>query len=521
MYSTLFFLTRLIRPLVSRSTTGLPARGDWRVVDGRRALELDAELLRARHALVELGRLEHRLGRDAADGGTCRRALAVVDERDLEAQLAGAECGASSRRCRRRGRSGRSCWRSRLPSRQAYQRGVGAVYAHRPRQRAVDSASTTGGRRSARAVPTVRDGAANGLIQWGREGEACPGESVLGGRALNRHRRGAGECVDDGCSGICGASPPGSSPSTSTDLPDRIASANPIDGCMLIGAYDDGPADSPSPSAAIGLLCGSTLTTLEPISADLPFGAQWSPDHSRIAYMRRERRRTPARAYTIAVPTARTSRPMPAPAPERLVQLDCRWRVDRRGCSRPMARTAACVRRTWPPARWLALVAGPTDGRFSSGRTSRPPAIGSCSTAGTRRFMRATWTCWIANADGSDAKLLIGSATSRSTSPAFGPDGSSIVYDLSDIPGPGDLHVRDLATGTDVTLMTTPVVDDCPIWSSDGADGRLLAGRTRTGSATTSRDSSRRRPADAHRELRLARAHGNRLDHDVACEPIT
>ena len=43
-------------------------------------------------ALVQLGRLEHRLGRDAADVQARPAELGtVVDERDLEAQLAGAE----------------------------------------------------------------------------------------------------------------------------------------------------------------------------------------------------------------------------------------------------------------------------------------------------------------------------------------------------------------------------------------------------------------------------------------------
>ena len=92
-----------------------PLGGDRVVV--RDVPDVDAHVASAvLDALVELGRLEHRLGGNAADpqAGPAER-RAVVDQRDLQAQLPGAECGRIAACAAAEDDEVETSWRSRLP----------------------------------------------------------------------------------------------------------------------------------------------------------------------------------------------------------------------------------------------------------------------------------------------------------------------------------------------------------------------------------------------------------------------
>jgi Tol biopolymer transport system component len=255
--------------------------------------------------------------------------------------------------------------------------------------------------------------------------------------------------------------------SASTDLASRITVNSPIDGCMLIDVYDDGPADAPNPMSGIGMLCGNTFTTLVPMSSDLPFGAQWSPDHSQIAYARSGDGPNPGNVFTTN-PDGSNEQKTAALAPNG----GFTWSADGTsvigGCTTPDGSNSGLCATVLATGDMTTLVASPTDGSFLIGPDVSPAGDQIVFYRRYPPFHAGNMDLWIANGDGSDAKLLIGSEDKQEYRAAFSPDGKSIVYDVSDIPGPGDLHLHDLAAGTDTTLMTTPEDDDSPIWSPDG-----------------------------------------------------
>ena len=113
---TLFLSTRLLTPVHMRLTTWSRRFGHPRVVDGRIAGHVDAEVLGVADPLGERRGLEQGLGRDAAAVEARAADLGLVDEGDLEARAGLRGMRRCSRRSRRRGRRDRSRWRSRRPS---------------------------------------------------------------------------------------------------------------------------------------------------------------------------------------------------------------------------------------------------------------------------------------------------------------------------------------------------------------------------------------------------------------------
>ena len=91
--STLFLSMSVLRPVHIRFTTWSRRAAIRGVVDDGLAGDVDAEVLGVADALGEGGRLEERLGRDAAAVEARAADLVLVDEGDLEAELGGPEGG--------------------------------------------------------------------------------------------------------------------------------------------------------------------------------------------------------------------------------------------------------------------------------------------------------------------------------------------------------------------------------------------------------------------------------------------
>jgi hypothetical protein len=90
----LVLLDQAHQPLGQAVDDLVPALGHDGVVERRLAGQIDAVVTRALDALVQLGRLEHRLGRDAApEQARPADARLLIDERHAQTELAGTEGG--------------------------------------------------------------------------------------------------------------------------------------------------------------------------------------------------------------------------------------------------------------------------------------------------------------------------------------------------------------------------------------------------------------------------------------------
>ena len=115
-HSTLFLPIRLLTPGPHPPDDLVLAGRDHRVVDRRLAGHAGRPARGSWPDPVgEVGRLEERLGRDAAAVEARAADLVLVDEGDLQARAGPPGRPPCSRRCRRRGRRGRTSWTSRRP----------------------------------------------------------------------------------------------------------------------------------------------------------------------------------------------------------------------------------------------------------------------------------------------------------------------------------------------------------------------------------------------------------------------
>ncbi len=256
-------------------------------------------------------------------------------------------------------------------------------------------------------------------------------------------------------------SPPGA------DLLGMVSVAGPVVGCMLVTAFDVGPADTPNESDEIGMLCGSTLTPLVvPPGTDLAFGAQWSPDRSRIAFGDQNLDAGSQHLVTIA-PDGSNQQIVPGATPNGPFS----WTADGSSvvtdCQTPDGNAGLCTI-DLSSGESTTLVPAPTDGSFDTSPDLSPAVDSMVFYRRYPPFHAGNIDLWTANSDGSGAKALVASPDKQEYRPTFSPDGVSIAYVVSDIPGPGDVHIRDLASGSDTALMTTPEDDDYPVWSPDG-----------------------------------------------------
>jgi Tol biopolymer transport system component/predicted Ser/Thr protein kinase len=166
---------------------------------------------------------------------------------------------------------------------------------------------------------------------------------------------------------------------------------------------------------------------------------------------------------------------IPLQSPERLERLSPFGDECRQPTISAQQERLAFTRANWDEDMWQVALSGPGQAAGAPVRaigSTRSELNAQFSPDGSRivfESMRSgTQELWLADRDGRNALQLTSFEGRLGGTPAWSPDGQSIVFDLRDGDGNADIYVIPARGGAPVRLTDHPADDYVPTWSRDG-----------------------------------------------------